>query len=145
MQCLEGKSWHWIDLPKVSDVRGNLSIIESNRHIPFEIARTYYIYDVPSGSTRAGHSHKALRQLFLAVSGSFSLHLESAAEKETILLNRPHIGLLVEPGVWRVIDNFSGGAVCLVLASMPYDESDYIRSYNEFCGNANHQKVPHRI
>jgi dTDP-4-dehydrorhamnose 3,5-epimerase-like enzyme len=126
------QSWQIFELPKITDVRGNITVIEGGAHIPFEIARAYYIYDVPSGSTRAGHAHRELRQLFLALSGSFSLHLEDGIRKETFLLNRPHTGVLVEPGVWREIDNFSGGAVCMVLASLRYDEADYIRSYEDF-------------
>ncbi len=131
-QALPAKRWKFVDLPKISDVRGNLSVIEGDKEVPFNIARVYYIYDVPSGSTRAGHAHKRLRQLFIALSGSFSLHLEDGRHSETLILNRPHIGVLVEPGTWRVIDNFSGGAVCIVFASLPYDESDYIRSYSDF-------------
>ena len=111
-------------------------MIEGGQHLPFDIARAYYIYDVPSGSVRAGHAHKCLRQLFLALSGSFSLHLEDGRNRETFVLNRPHNGVFVEPGVWRMIDNFSGGAVCLVLASAHYDEADYIRSYKDFLAYA---------
>lgn len=124
--------WHLLSVPRIEDVRGSLSFIEGNRHIPFEIARVYYIYDVPSGSDRAGHAHRTLQQLFLAVSGSFSVHLKNASRKETFVLNRPNQGLYVPPGVWRVIDDFSAGAVMLVLASNVYDESDYIRSYDQF-------------
>jgi hypothetical protein len=124
--------WSTIQLPKISDVRGNLTAIESGQNIPFQIERAYYIYDVPSGSTRAGHAHKKLHQLFLALSGSFMIHLDNGVTKATITLNRPHIGLYVQPGVWRVIDDFSGGGVCLVLASAHYDEADYIRTYSEF-------------
>lgn len=124
--------WYPVELPKIVDARGNLTMIEAGRHLPFDIARAYYIYDVPSGSVRAGHAHKCLRQLFLALSGSFSLHLEDGHNRETFLLNRPHAGVLVEAGVWRTIDNFSGGGVCLVLASLHYDEADYIRSYEDF-------------
>ncbi len=124
--------WYPVELPKIVDARGNLTVIETGRHLPFDIARAYYIYDVPSGSVRAGHAHKRLRQLFLALSGSFSLHLEDGRNRKTFLLNRPHIGVVVEAGVWRTIDDFSGGGVCLVLASMHYDEADYIRSYEDF-------------
>ncbi len=102
--------WSTVELPKISDVRGNLTAIESNRTVPFHIERVYYIYDVPSGSTRAGHAHRALHQLFLALSGSFSIHLDNCVTKTTISLNRPHIGLYVPPGVWRVIDDFSAVA-----------------------------------
>ena len=98
----------------------------------FIFERVYYIYDVPSGSTRAGHAHKRLHQLFLALSGSFAIHLDNGVTKTKIALNRPHIGLYVPPGVWRLIDDFSGGAVCLVLASAHYDETEYIRTYTEF-------------
>lgn len=135
--------WRAVELPKIVDARGNLTMIESGQHLPFDIARAYYIYDVPSGSTRAGHAHKCLRQLFLALSGSFSLHLEDGRNRETLLLNRPHSGVLVEAGVWRTIDNFSGGAVCLVLASMHYNEADYIRSYEDFVEYAAEQHQVH--
>jgi dTDP-4-dehydrorhamnose 3,5-epimerase-like enzyme len=124
--------WKLVELPKIADARGNLSVIEGGVHVPFKVARAYYIYDVPSGSVRAGHAHRRLYQLFLALSGSFSLHLDDGQQRETFMLNRPHTGVLVEPGVWRDIDNFSGGAVCMVFASLPYDEADYIRSYDEF-------------
>lgn len=137
-------SWRSVEFPKITDTRGNLTVIEGGRHIPFEIARAYYIYDVPAGSHRAGHAHWKLRQLFLAVSGSFSLHLQDGVRKEKLLLNRPFNGVLVEAGVWREIDDFSGGAVCMVLASLPYDESDYIRSYEVFLAYAarNNQTTP---
>lgn len=124
--------WKLVELPKIADARGNLSVIEGGVHVPFKVARAYYIYDVPSGSVRAGHAHRRLYQLFLALSGSYSLHLDDGQQRETFTLNRPHTGVLVEPGVWRDIDNFSGGAVCMVFASLPYDEADYIRSYDEF-------------
>lgn len=124
--------WSLLEVPKIADLRGNLTFIEGNRHIPFDIARVYYIYDVPSGSARAGHAHRRLRQLFMALSGSFAIHLDDGIAKQTIFLNRPNTALYVPPGVWRVIDDFSGGAVMLVLASEPYDESDYIRSYDDF-------------
>ena len=124
--------WRSLSVPKIVDVRGNLTFIEGNNHIPFAIARVYYIYDVPSGSTRAGHAHRNLQQLFLALAGSFAVHLDDGTVKETIYLNRPNIGLYVPAGAWRVIDDFSSGAVMMVLASAPYDESDYIRSYDDF-------------
>lgn len=133
--------WKRLELTKISDIRGNLSIAEGGENVPFEIARLYYIYDVPSGSSRAGHAHKELRQLFLALSGSFNLHLDDGSSTETILLNRPHTGILVEPGVWRVIDNFSGGAVCLVLASRHYDETDYIRNHSDFMAYVREQRT----
>ena len=124
--------WKTLHLPKITDRRGNLTVIEGEVHLPFKIERVYFIYDVPSGSVRAGHAHKQLRQLFVALSGSFTLHLEDGQRRETFMLKRPDRGVLVEPGVWREIDDFSGGAVCLVLASMRYDESDYIRSFEDF-------------
>ncbi|MCA3284177.1 MAG: WxcM-like domain-containing protein [Roseomonas sp.] len=124
--------WKTFDLPKIADRRGNLTVIESETNLPFKIERVYFIYDVPSGSVRAGHAHRQLRQLFLALSGSFTIRLEDGQRRETFMLKRPDSGLLVEPGVWREIDDFSGGAVCLVLASMHYDEADYIRSYEDF-------------
>jgi hypothetical protein len=125
-------AWYGIELPKVLDARGNLTFIEGNNHIPFPIQRVYYVYDVPSGSTRAGHSHKALHQLLLALSGSFDVYVESGKWRGSITLNRPALGLVLPPGVWRVIDNFSAGAVLMALASDVYKESDYIRSYDEF-------------
>ena len=128
----ETRRWRIVEMPKISDVRGNLTAIEAELHVPFQIDRVYYIYDVPSGSVRAGHAHRRLRQLFLALSGSFVVHVDDGVTKESITLNRPHIGLYVESGVWRVIDDFSGGGVCLVLASGHYDEGDYIRSYAQF-------------
>jgi hypothetical protein len=125
-------SWEVLQLPIVPDHRGNLTFLEGQRHVPFDIKRVYYLYDVPSGSERAGHAHFQLRQLIIAVSGSFSVHLDDGHTRETVFLNRSHAGLLMGPMVWRVIDNFSSGAVCLVLASMVYDEADYIRDYDDF-------------
>lgn len=126
------ESWRLIELPKISDVRGNLTAVEGDITLPFAIRRVYYIYDVPSGATRAAHAHKILHQCFVAIAGSFNIHLENGSQTANIVLNRPNIGLYVRPGVWRLIDNFSGGAVCLVFASAHYEESDYIRSYDEF-------------
>lgn len=126
------ENWSIIQLPVIPDHRGNLTFIEGERHIPFPIARVYYLYDVPGGATRAGHAHKKLAQLMIAASGSFDVHLDDGTRKETVSLNRSNKGLLVRSMVWREIDNFSSGAVCLVLASMPYDESDYYRSYEDF-------------
>jgi hypothetical protein len=128
----DGVPWRLVNMRKIMDSRGNLTPIEGGRDIPFDIARIYYLYDVPSGEVRAAHAHKTLQQCFLALSGSFTLHLEDGRHKASISLNRPNIGLYLGPGVWRLIDNFSGGAVCLVLASNPYDEVDYIRSYDQF-------------
>ena len=122
----------WIELPKVADKRGNLSFIESARHIPFEIARTYWLYDVPGGEERGGHSHKQLYQLLVAAGGSFDVILDDGISTRTVTLNRPSYGLLIVPGIWRVLNNFSSGSVCLVLTSDYYEESDYIRDYQEF-------------
>lgn len=126
------RSWELLQLPVVPDHRGNLTFVEGQHHVPFDIKRVYYLYDVPSGSERAGHAHFQLRQLIIAASGSFSIHLDDGHQQETVFLNRSHMGLLMGPMVWRVIDNFSSGAVCLVLASMLYDEKDYIRNYDDF-------------
>ena len=121
-----------LDLPKISDPRGNLTFIESPQHIPFDIKRVYYLYDVPGGAERGGHAHKELQQLIIAMSGSFDIVLDDGVNKERIHLNRPYFGLYVNTMVWRELDNFSSGSVCMVLASIPYDESDYDRDYGEF-------------
>jgi WxcM-like, C-terminal len=121
-----------IDLPKISDPRGNLTFIESQRHVPFDIARVYYLYDVPGGAERGGHAHKRLKQLIIAMSGSFDIVLDDGEHKERIHLNRPYFGLLIDTMVWRELDNFSSGSVCMVLASIAYDEEDYYRDYDAF-------------
>jgi hypothetical protein len=121
-----------IDLPKISDPRGNLTFIESQRHVPFDIARVYYLYDVPGGAERGGHAHKRLQQLIIAMSGSFDIVLDDGQYKERIHLNRPYFGLLIDTMVWRELDNFSSGSVCMVLASIAYDEDDYYRDYDQF-------------
>ncbi len=121
-----------IDLPKISDPRGNLTFVESGRHVPFDIRRVYYLYDVPGGAERGGHAHKALHQLIIAMSGSFDIHLDDGYEKKTVHMNRSYFGLYVCPMIWREIDNFSSGAVCMVLASEYYDELDYYREYDQF-------------
>ena len=121
-----------IELPKISDTRGNLSYIEGGRHIPFEIKRVYYLYDVPGGSDRGSHAHKNLHQFIVAMSGSFDVVLDDGQEKKRYHLNRSYQGLYVCPMMWRYLDNFSSGAVCMVLASLQYDESDYIRDYSTF-------------
>lgn len=126
------KNWDVIDLPVVHDLRGNLTVIEAGRQVPFDIRRVYYLYDVPSGSERAGHAHRTLQQLIIAGSGSFSIHLDDGIRQESIFLNRSHKGVLLKPMVWRVINNFSSGAVCMVMASAHYDESDYIRDHTDF-------------
>ena len=121
-----------IQLPKIEDARGNLTFIEGGNHIPFDIKRVFYLYDVPGGSERAGHGHKKLEQLIIAMSGSFDLILDEGTEKKTFHMNRSYYGLYVPSKVWRVINNFSSGAVCMVLASEYYNESAYYRNYNEF-------------
>jgi hypothetical protein len=126
------KQCHIIQLPKITDARGNLTFVEGNRHIPFDIKRVYYLYDVPGGSERAGHAHRQLQQLFIAMSGSFDLHLDDGYTKQTYHMNRSYYGLYVGPMIWRDLDNFSSGAVCMVLASHYYDESDYYRDYQDF-------------
>jgi len=119
-------------LPKINDPRGNLTFIEGNRHIPFSIQRVYYLYDVPGGAERGGHAHKDLHQLIIAMSGSFDVVLDDGAEKKRFHLNRSYAGLYVCPMIWREIDNFSSGSVCMVLASNRYEEDDYYRNYEEF-------------
>jgi dTDP-4-dehydrorhamnose 3,5-epimerase-like enzyme len=121
-----------IDLPKITDPRGNLSFIEGGNHIPFDIKRVYYLYDVPGGAERGGHAHKALNQLIIAMSGSFDVVLDDGNGKKRFHLNRSYYGLYVCPMIWRELDNFSSGSVCMVLASNFYDEEDYYRSYPEF-------------
>ena len=121
-----------IELPKVSDPRGSLTFIEGGHHVPFEIKRVYYLYDVPGGAERGGHAHKALKQLILAISGSFDIVVDDGYEKRRFHLSRSYYGLYVCPMIWRQIDNFSSGSVCLVLASNLYDEGDYFRDYGQF-------------
>lgn len=121
-----------IKLPRINDPRGNLTFIESDNHIPFDIKRVYYLYDVPGGAERGGHAHKALKQLIIAIAGSFDIHLDDGVSKKTVHLNRSYNGLYVCPMIWREIDNFSSGAVCMVLASEHYDEADYYRKYDQF-------------
>ena len=120
------------DLPRINDPRGNLTFVEGNRHIPFDIRRVYYLYDVPGGAERGGHAHKALHQLIIAMSGSFDIHLDDGYAKKTIHMNRSYNGLYVCPMIWRELDNFSSGSVCMVLASNKYDEEDYYRNDAEF-------------
>lgn len=121
-----------VELPKIDDPRGSLTFIEADRHIPFSFQRVYYLYDVPGGAERGGHAHKALHQLIIAMSGSFDIHLDDGLDKKTVHLNRSYYGLYVPPMIWREIDNFSSGSVCMVLASDYYDEADYYRNYGEF-------------
>jgi len=121
-----------VNLPKINDPRGNLTFIEGGQHIPFNIQRVYYLYDVPGGAERGGHAHKNLHQLIIAMSGSFDIVLDDGKEKKRIHLNRSYEGLYVCPMIWRELDNFSSGSVCMVLASNHYDEDDYYRNHKEF-------------
>lgn len=126
------KDCRLIDLPKIADARGNLTFIEGKNHVPFEIRRVYYLYDVPGGAERGGHAHKDLCQLIIAMSGSFDVILDDGFTKYRYHLNRSYLGLYVCPMIWREIDNFSSGSVCMALASNLYSESDYYRDYAEF-------------
>lgn len=121
-----------IDLPKIQEPRGNLTFIEGGRHVGFDIKRIYYLYDVPGGAERGGHAHKELQQLIIAMSGSFDVVLSDGIERKRFHLNRPYYGLYVPTMLWRELDNFSSGSVCMVLASNYYDERDYYRDYGEF-------------
>ena len=123
---------HIVVLPKVFDPRGSLTFVEGGNHVPFEIARCYWIYDVPAGAVRGSHSHIEAMELIVATSGSFTVHLSDGDSTESFFLNRPYEGLFVPPSYWRTLDNFSSGSVCMVLTSHPYSEDDYIRDYNEF-------------
>lgn len=120
-----------IHIPKITDVRGNLGVVEKDV-IPFPIKRVYYLYDVPSTAYRGGHSHIDQTELLIPLSGSFEVVLDNGKEKKTVLLNKPDKGLLINTGIWRELQNFSSGAVCLVLSSGEFDEADYIRSYDDF-------------
>lgn len=121
-----------IELPKIIDPRGNLTVAEANKNVPFDIKRTYWVYDVPGGECRGGHAHKQCLEFIVAVSGSFHVTLDNGKEKTTYLLNHPWQGLLVDTGVWRTLDDFSSGAVCMVLASEKFEEEDYIREYDDY-------------
>jgi hypothetical protein len=123
-------------LPRIQDPRGNLTFVEGGNHIPFDIRRVYYLYDVPGGSERGGHAHKNLHQMIIAISGSFDIHIDDGKAKKTIHMNRSYYGLYVCPMIWREINNFSSAAVCMVLASEVYDESDYYRDYAIFLADA---------
>jgi hypothetical protein len=121
-----------IELPKITDPRGNLTFIEGGNQVPFDIRRVYYLYDVPGGAERGGHAHKGLSQLIIAMSGSFDVVLNDGEDIKRVHLNRSYNGLFVCPMIWRELDNFSSGSVCMVLASNKYDEKDYFRDYSEF-------------
>ncbi|WP_397363424.1 sugar 3,4-ketoisomerase [Olleya sp. R77988] len=120
-----------VEIPKIKDTRGNLSVIE-NDVIPFDIKRVYYLYDVPSDAYRGGHAHKELYQFLIPLSGSFDVIIKDGKNIKSVTLNKPNKGLMIVPGIWRELENFSSGAVCLVLASEVYDEDDYIRDYDQF-------------
>ncbi|MDH5377010.1 MAG: FdtA/QdtA family cupin domain-containing protein [Gammaproteobacteria bacterium] len=130
-----------VELPKITDPRGNLTFVESQRHIPFDIKRVFYLYDVPGGSDRGAHAHKNLSQFVVAMSGSFDMVLDDGDSKRRYQLNRSYYGLYVSPMTWAFLDNFSSGAVCMVLTSDYYDESDYIRDYQEFLVTASRNRV----
>ena len=121
-----------IELPRMRDRRGSLTYIYNREHIPFHIDRTYYLYDVPGGATRGGHAHKELQQLIVSVMGAFDVVLDDGQQKKTVRLNRAYNGLYIPRMIWRELENFSSGGICLVLASMPYGENDYIRDYDSF-------------
>lgn len=121
-----------VNFPKVNDVRGNLSFIEQNNQVPFEIRRVYYLYDVPVGATRGGHAHRELQQMIIALSGSFDVVLDDGYRKRSFFLNRPHYGLYVPPRIWRELENFSSNSVALSIVSEIYKESDYVREYDTF-------------
>ena len=121
-----------IEIDKHHHEKGNISVIENNETVPFDVRRVYYLYDIPGGESRGGHAHKELRQLVVAASGSFNVKIDDGKVKRTFTLNRPYHGLLIVPGIWRELDDFSSGSVCLVLASHTYDAEDYIREYEEY-------------
>jgi hypothetical protein len=121
-----------VELPRHQNIAGNLSVAENSVNIPFSVSRVFYIYDIPGGEDRGAHAHRKCHQFLIAVSGSFDVELDDGINKRTVSLNRPYYGLHVPPGIWAAEKNFSSGAVCLVLASHKYDESDYIRNYSDF-------------
>ena len=121
-----------IELPKIKNRAGNITVIENNISIPFGVSRVFYLYDIPGGKDRGAHAHKECHQFLVAVSGSFEVKFDDGNKKQTVLLNQPYKGLYIPPGIWASEVNFSSGAICLVLASNKYDEKDYIRNYNEF-------------
>lgn len=123
---------HILELPRIYRPSGNITAVNNEIEIPFAVKRVYYLYDVPGGEARGGHAHKALQQLIVAASGSFDITLADGVNKKTFTLSRPYKGLYVPPGLWRELDNFSSGAICLVLASTRYTEDDYIRDFAQF-------------
>ena len=121
-----------IELPKISNRSGNITPVEGFKNVPFDVRRVFYTYDIPGGESRGAHAHKECHQFLVAASGAYEVLLDDGINKRTVLLNRPFYGLHIPPGIWAAEQGFSSGSICLVLASMPYDESDYIRDYNEF-------------
>lgn len=121
-----------IDFPKITDPRGNLTVAQAHTDVPFAVKRAYWVYDVPGGECRGGHAHKSCKEVLIALSGSFHVTVDNGEEQKTVLLNHPYQGLFIDTDVWRTLDDFSSGAVCLVLASEPFDEDDYIREYDDF-------------
>ena len=121
-----------IELPRITDPRGNLTVCENESNLPFDVKRVYWVYDVPGGESRGSHAHKRCREFIIAVSGSFSVTVNDGKREQTFMLNHPYQGLLVEENQWRTLEDFSSGAVCLVLASEPFDEDDYIRDFEEY-------------
>lgn len=121
-----------VELPKIKNRSGNITPVEPNKNIPFDIKRVFYLYDIPGGEDRGAHAHKECHQFLIAASGSFEIELNDGVNKRTVTLNRPYYGLHIPPGIWAAEKGFSSGAICLVLASHKYDEADYIRNYNEF-------------
>ncbi|MBQ7421131.1 MAG: WxcM-like domain-containing protein [Prevotella sp.] len=129
---MEESKGHIIDLSKIVDPRGNLTVAEQQKNVPFNVARVYWTYDIPSGESRGGHAHKHCEEMIVAVSGSFDVTLDDGTERKTFHLNHPYQGLYVGTGVWRTLEDFSSGAVCLVLASELFEEEDYIREYDQY-------------
>jgi dTDP-4-dehydrorhamnose 3,5-epimerase-like enzyme len=127
-----------IEFPKIKDHRGNLTFLEGNRHVPFDIKRVYYLYDVPGGESRAGHAHRDLASVIIAINGSFDVLLDDGKQQQTHRLSRANEGLYICPGIWRELHNFTSGSVSLVLASELYDEGDYFREYSDFIQAVNH-------
>lgn len=121
-----------LHLPKIHNRAGNITPVENHRNIPFKVRRIYFLYDIPGGESRGAHGHRELEQLIIAASGSFDVTIDDGVNKKTVHLNRPYFGLHVKPGIWRDLSNFSSGAICLVLASLPYTEEDYLRNYEQF-------------
>ena len=121
-----------MQLNKIHNPEGNITIIEGNKNIPFDVKRIYYLYDIPGGESRGGHAHKELRQLIVAASGSFDILLDDGMNKRVVKISRPDYGLIIVPGIWRELMEFSSGAICLVFASHKYDENDYLRDYEGF-------------